>query len=511
MNKLFSNPPESPFRKVGEHTAFKLFILLILIVFIANCAVNPVTGQKEFMLMSEQMEIDWGNSVYPNAVWGEVGGGGRYHDPELERYLSQTVNKLNAVSHRSNLPVDFIIQNSSVPNAWAIPGHVAMTRGLVANLENEGQFAFVMGHEMGHVAARHSAAQISRSILVQVGLVAAGIALENKKNAEWILGAGAIGANLFLLKYSRDQELQADRLGTLYMANTGYDPNESITAHYRLDKAVDEYLKMAGKQSREATFLDELMSTHPPTKDRLATIKETIRTMQPYQLSGDGKNAYTFQQMTARIKRSHIAYLWYDVALKKYREDRTADAEYNLNQAFKIDGNQAPFYNLRGLIEIRKNRIYEARTNFTRAIDIDRNYQPAYHSMGFSYYLEKNYQTALSYLNKSLEIYPDNIASHYFAGMSYYRLKDYENAAKHIEPFASANSKHNEIHGILGICYDQIDEKESAYQEYRKQIEVGPDSELGHYAADRISALEQIFKKEKEEKEKEKEKKKKKK
>jgi Flp pilus assembly protein TadD len=131
--------------------------------------------------------------------------------------------------------------------------------------------------------------------------------------------------------------------------------------------------------------------------------------------------------------------------------------------------------------------------------------------MGFSYYLERNYQTALSYLNQSLKIYPDNIASHYFAGMSYYRLKDYENAAKHLEPFASANSKHNEIHGILGICYDQADEKESAYQEYKKQVEVAPNSEFGRHAAERISALEQIFRKEKEEKEKEKEKKKKKK
>jgi predicted Zn-dependent protease len=490
------------FTKEIQRLLFFCFLL-----FLSACAVNPVTGQKEFMLMSEQMEIDWGNSVYPNAVWGEVGGGGRYYDSELERYLSQTVNKLNAVSHRSNLPVDFIIQNSSVPNAWAIPGHVAMTRGLVANLENEEQFAFVMGHEMGHVAARHSAAQMSRSILVQVGLVATGIALENKKNTEWILGAGAIGANLFLLKYSRDQELQADSLGTLYMAKTGYDPNEAITAHYRLDKVVDEYMKMAGKQSREATFLDELLSTHPPTKDRVATIKGTISTMQPYQRSGDGKNAHTFQQMTAKIKRSHIAYLRYDVALKNYREDRTADAEYNLNQAFQIDENQSPFYNLRGLIELKKNRIYEARTNFSRAIEIDRNYQPAYHSMGFSYYLERNYQTALSYLNQSLKIYPDNIASHYFAGMSYYRLKDYENAAKHLEPFASANSKHNEIHGILGICYDQTNERESAYQEYRKQVEAAPNSELGRHAAERISALEQIFRKEKEEEEKKKKKK----
>jgi len=171
---------------------FKHILFAILMIFIASCAVNPVTGQKELMLMSEQMEIDWGNSVYPNALWGEVGGGGQYHDPELEQYLGQIVKRLNGVSHRPNLPVDFAIQNSSVPNAWAIPGHVAMTRGLVSNLDNEAQFAFVMGHEMGHVAARHSAAQMSRNILAQVGLIGLGIALDNKKNSEWILGVSAM-------------------------------------------------------------------------------------------------------------------------------------------------------------------------------------------------------------------------------------------------------------------------------------------------------------------------------
>jgi predicted Zn-dependent protease len=494
----------------NRKNTFIFFLLLILIPFFTNCATNPVTGEKEFMLLSEQMEIDWGNSVYPNAVWGEVGGGGRYYDPELEEYLAQTVKRLHSVSHRSNLPVDFIIQNSSVPNAWAIPGHVAMTRGLLANLENEAQFAFVMGHEMGHVAARHSAAQMSRSILIQAGLIAAGIALQDKGDADWILGAGAIGANLFLLKYSRDQELQADRLGALYSAKAGYDPHESINAHRRLDQVVDEYLQRTGKQSREASFLDELLSTHPPTEDRIRTINDTIKTMPLYPRSGDGVNSYNFQRMITRIKHADRAYQYYDLALKQYREDRIQDAENNLATALQADPKQAPFYNLRGLILIRKSDNHMALRNFAKAMELDRNYQPVYHSIGFAYYLEKNYSGALSYLRKSLELYPGNMPSHYFAGMSYYKLKDYEKAIAHLEPFASANSNHDRVYGILGYCYEQAGNQEAAYQSYKKQIAVDPNNKVGVFAAERVKTLEPAIQKKQEEQEQEKKKKKKK-
>jgi predicted Zn-dependent protease len=472
------------------------FILLfIILISFFGCATNPVTGERQLMLMTDQMEIDWGNSVYPNALWGEVGGGGIYQDPELKHYLEKIVKRLHAVSHRPGLPVDFVIQNSSVPNAWAIPGHVSMTRGLLSDLENEAQFSFIMGHEMGHVAARHSAAQISRSILVQAGLATIGVALDSKKGSEWILGAGAVGANLFLLKYSRDQEFQADRLGTMYMARAGYNPYESIKAHQRLDRISDEYLKRMGKQSREGSFLDELLSTHPPIKDRINTIKETITTMMPYSITGDGKNADYFQQMISRIRHTNQAYLHYDSALKDYREDRIGDAENNLNKAFQMDTNQAPFYNLRGLIEIRKNRVHDARTNFQKALDIDRTYQPSYHCMGFSYYLDKNYQAALSYLKKSLALYPDSIASHYFTGMSYFKLKNYRDAITHLEKYASADPKHAEIHGVLGICLEETNNINSAYNKYRKQVEVAPDNEMGRHSAERIKILEQKLKK----------------
>jgi predicted Zn-dependent protease len=130
-----------------------VFISLSLI----SCAINPVTGQQELMLISESQEVTMGKEFYPNALWGDVGGGGEFKDEKLKANLKETVLKIHNVSHRPQLPVEFAIQNSSVPNAWAIPGYVVMTRGLLAALDNEAEFAFVMGHEMGHVSARHTA------------------------------------------------------------------------------------------------------------------------------------------------------------------------------------------------------------------------------------------------------------------------------------------------------------------------------------------------------------------
>ena len=127
----------------------------------AGCATNPVTGQSDVMLVSEQEELELGKQAFSQLAWQQ--GGPLRIDPATQSYLDGIVRRLHQVSHRSNLPVDFTLESASEPNAWAIPGHTAMNRGLLQYLENEAQFAFVMGHEMGHVAARHSAARQSRA------------------------------------------------------------------------------------------------------------------------------------------------------------------------------------------------------------------------------------------------------------------------------------------------------------------------------------------------------------
>jgi predicted Zn-dependent protease len=174
----------------------------------AGCATNPVTGQSEVMLLSEQEELDLGKQAFGQLAWQQ--GGPLRTDPATQSYLNGIVRELHQVSHRPTLPVDFTLESASEPNAWAIPGHTAMNRGLLQYLENEAQFAFVMGHEMGHVAARHSAARQSRATLGGAGVGILGVAAEAAGLGTvggLAVGAAGAGTQLLLLSYDRGQEL----------------------------------------------------------------------------------------------------------------------------------------------------------------------------------------------------------------------------------------------------------------------------------------------------------------
>ncbi len=466
------------------------FISILLLLSLLGCAVNPVTGEKEFMLIAEDEEISIGKEIYPNILWGEEGGGGVYRDQELEGYLEGIIKRLHSVSHRPNLPVDFVIQNSSVPNAWAIPGHVAITRGLLVNIDNEAQFAFVMGHEMGHVSARHSAKKLSIGRLQQLGIVVASAFIkEGKKEQELLLGLGLIGSSLLILKYDRGQELQADRLGVLYMARTGYDPNESLTAHEKLDKAIKEYLARLGK-SREETILGDLLSTHPRTQIRLDEVKSTIQNLEPYRIYGDGKFSSPFMKNTTKIREIQKAYLKYDDATRAFRENNIRKAEDNISEAIRMNQGQAPFWSLSGLIYLKQGRYDDAEREFKTALQRDSDYQPAYHGLGLRQFLINDYRTAIGYFEKSLKLFPEHPGSNFYAGVIYYKFRDYRKAVHHLNTFAGIAPKHQEIHGYLGLSYEGIRDINSAVKEYRYQIQVSPNNEMGRIARSRLTVLE---------------------
>src|SRR5262245_23568402 len=229
----------------------------------SGCATNPVTGRSELMLLSEEEEVQLGKRAFAELHWQE--GGPLQIDAATQGYLDGIVRHLHQVSHRSNLPVDFTLQSASEPNAWAIPGHTAMNRGLLQYLENEAQFAFVMGHEMGHVAARHSAARQSRASLGSAGLGILGSAADVAGLGSiggLAVGAAGAGTQLLLLSYDRGQELQADQLGALYMARAGYDPREAVRSHETLNRAIDAYMANLGQKRGDPSAMSQILSTH---------------------------------------------------------------------------------------------------------------------------------------------------------------------------------------------------------------------------------------------------------
>lgn len=475
-----------------------IVFLVLFITALTGCAINPVTGQKEIMFMSESQEIDMGKEFYPNALWGDIGGGGEFRDTQSKTYLKEIVSRIHSVSHRPNLPLEFAIQNSSVPNAWAIPGYVVMTRGLLAGLENEAEFAYIMGHEMGHVSARHSAQQMSYGMLQQIGLGAAGIALSGSDYADTALTVGAVGSSLLLLKYGRDDELEADRLGILYMTKLGYDPKNALGAHRNLESISQEYMKSAGRDPQERVFFQDLLSTHPRTSVRIDEIRQMIARTPPAVITGDGSFRERFQTNLTGLKRLNTLYLdYYDKAVRALQEQDISGADSYIAQALSKDQGQPSFHTLKGMVMLKKKDYGESEKYFRAALSIDNGYEPAQRGLGMLRYAEKNYSEAIQYLKKSLSLYPQDLSSHYFLGMSYYQSKSYKEAIPNLNLFAEAQPKHAQIHGILGICYEETGEIPSAYQEYMLQTKVAPDNDMGRHAASRVTALQPYLKKKK--------------
>jgi predicted Zn-dependent protease len=359
----------------------------------AGCATNPVTGSSEMMFLSEEEELELGKKAYAQLAWQQ--GGPLRTDAATQSYLSDIVRELHQVSHRPNLPVDFTLESASEPNAWAIPGHTAMNRGLLQHLENEAQFAFVMGHEMGHVAARHSAARQSRATLGNAGIGILGVASD-------VLGLGALGGlavgaagagtQLLLLSYDRDQELQADQLGALYMARAGYDPNQAVRSHEVLNKAIDAHLANLGQKRGEASAMSQVMSTHPRHEVRIAELQAYIKTIPPADVrtQGDGLFAERWLRQTEPVRRLAPAYARYDRALQAFEQafkaneqkqqavvrQKVAETQREIQAAIQMT-DQAQFATLQGYLLAVTGRKGEARSAFNRAVSLYPGYQPA--------------------------------------------------------------------------------------------------------------------------------------
>ena len=225
------------------------------------CATNPVTGKREITLMSEAQEIAVGQENHPQ-ILKEMG---LFYDPELQRYVNDLGQTLAKGSERPNLPWHFTVVDQPVVNAFAVPGgFIYITRGILAYMDNEAQLVGVIGHEIGHVTARHSAQQYTRAMGGQLGLVALGIFVPGAQQFGQ-LGAQALG--LLFLKYGRDDELQSDSLGARYAAANGWDP-----------RAVPAFLATLGRLSEGSEKgLPNWLSTHPEPASRVQEIQPLVQ------------------------------------------------------------------------------------------------------------------------------------------------------------------------------------------------------------------------------------------
>ncbi len=240
-------------RARSSRRAFRSTLALALLVALAGCATNPVTGKRELNLVSESQEIAMGEEA-DKSVQAEYGV---YDDPALTAYVDSIGQAMAKRSERPSLPWHFRVLDSPIVNAFALPGgYIYVTRGLLSVMNSEAQLAGVIGHEIGHVTARHSARQMTQQQMAQLGLGVGSILSERVAKYS---GVASQGLGLLFLKFSRDHETEADMLGVRYATRAGYDPRE-IPATYETLAAV------AARSG--AGQLPTILQTHPDPGNR---------------------------------------------------------------------------------------------------------------------------------------------------------------------------------------------------------------------------------------------------
>jgi predicted Zn-dependent protease len=232
---------------------------LVLAGLLTACATNPVTGRRELSLISESQEIAMGREGAQAAAQQM----GVYGDSALQRYVAGLGARLAAQSERPNLPWTFSVVDDPAVNAFALPGGpIFVTRGILAHMSSEAQLVSVLGHEIGHVTAKHSVSQLSRQQLAQIGLVGAMIV---RPELQQFGNVGSQLLGVLFMKFGRDDEIQADDLGFRYMTNVGYNPLE-----------MGEMFKTLDRVSGGGSDTPEWLSTHPSPGNRVTKTQERI-------------------------------------------------------------------------------------------------------------------------------------------------------------------------------------------------------------------------------------------
>jgi len=235
---------------------------------LTHCAKNPVTGSKDFVLMSEQQEIQMGAQAHKD-VMQEYG---LVENPELQAYVTRVGKGLAAKSHRPNLDWHFTVVDSPEVNAFALPGgYIYITRGIMSYLNSEAELAGVLGHEIGHVTARHGVRQQSAATAAGLGAILGSILVPGMDNQAGASLLQQLSQSL-VAGYGRDHELESDRLGAEYLAKTAYNPQAMVEVIGVLKNQELYDIELAKKEGREPRRYHGVFDTHPSNDTRLKQV-----------------------------------------------------------------------------------------------------------------------------------------------------------------------------------------------------------------------------------------------
>ena len=429
--------------------AWRWLMVCLALVFLAACAVNPVTGRNELALLqiSPAEEAELGMRAFPAAIQQM---GGEVPDLQLQGYVQRVGRKVANAGHRPDFEYQFRVVNQPAPNAFALPGgYIAITRGLMAKLENEAQLAAVLGHEVAHVTARHSVQGMQRGTLTQLAIAVLSQAAGEAEYAPLALQAGQVGAMLLENSFSRDQERESDRIGIDYIVAAGYDPQGAIGLQ-------EVFLRMEKQQQPD--WLNNLFRTHPFSAERVANNRRYVETQ--YASRAGSAEAYlgaaAYREAIRYIDETEPGYALYSRALAEEAGGEPNRAIQTLHQALDYAPRESLIHTAIGLAYLRQEDLLTARRYFREAIELDSDYYRPQMGLGYVYLQRQEYPSAVRYLKRSVDL------------------------------LATTQGVF-----LLGDAYAATGNREDAIASYRAVIEADRNGQLGQAARQRLADLEQ--------------------
>jgi predicted Zn-dependent protease len=406
-----------------------------------GCAANPVTGKSQLMLVSEdqEIEIDRQNSPYQFSTdYGSI------QDKTLNNYINQTGKKISALTHRPHMPYSFRGVNAAYVNAYAFPGgSIAATRGILIELRSEAELSALLGHEIGHVNARHTAEQMSKSVLTNtlVGGIATFAGTQNSGLGNLASQLGMLGAGALLAHYSRDNERQADALGLEYMVKSGYNPKGFV--------GLMDMLKSTSKH--EPSAIELMFSTHPMSDERCSTAVQTVQTKYRY---AQNLSFYRERYMdhTAKLRTMKGAIQDMQKGERAMAEEKYDEAETYFEKALK----QVPD-DYAGLVMMAKCQM-----------------------------VREKYSEADRFVKKAKNVYPQEAQAYYLAGFVNMNQKQYESAYEDFKTYEKILPGNPNITFYQGLSLERMNRVSESAGQYYRYVKVVNQGDKAKYAYQRL-------------------------
>ncbi|HNQ03073.1 MAG TPA: M48 family metalloprotease [Thiobacillaceae bacterium] len=410
---------------------------------LSGCAVDPVTGRKTLVGLSEEQEVSLDKQQSPQQFSADLGA---VQDPGLNRYVQEVGNGLWSISHRPRMPYSARVLNANYVNAYTFPGgSMGITRGIMLDMQSEDELAALMGHEIGHVNARHSAERAGKEMLANLGLAVASVAVAATESGQQYLPLlqplGQIGASALLAKYSRDNEREADSLGMDYMVNGGYSPEGMVSLMGLL---------RSGAQQKPG-LLETMFSSHPMSEERYQTARQKAQSQYAGE-RGRSPRRQRYMDNTSGLRRIQPT----------------------------VEACQ------KGEALMARKQLPQAQDRFAEALRHARDDYAANVLMAKALMAQKKVREADAYLALARNIYPGEAQAVHLSGLGKLALRQPEAALADFQAYERLLPGNPATLFLMGAASENMGQRREAAHYYYRYLQTGAQGNEAQFAVNRL-------------------------